>query len=406
MGLTFSQKMGRILAGILSIFGGIVVGEGEKNWTLSLPTSLLSPIKRGELQLENKRGRAQSQLQKWQWIAPITLSYSLNRTDQTGVQKYRLFSVQMNQPVFQSGAIYYSIKGGEKQGELSTLSVEKTRRQLIEQALELAIDYRITQLQLKISQLNLENNKIDVGRKREQFLAGVGDSGFLNNAIIKLNQEKVNLLQLKNQLVELRENFQKISTLDIEKVKIPQFRLVPRREYLHRNLERKIAETTAQLNYDLYRQQLGKSLFSVNFIGSWNRIHQTAPFPMEDSYYTAGIAITIPLAPANYFGVEEQKLAYLKSRLEAIDKKRELTRQYNSLLNRYRNLQRELKIYRENEEVYRRLVASTRESIKAGNATPSDLKTILNSLKISQLQQKVTYWKGQKILLQLNYLLQ
>jgi outer membrane protein TolC len=416
-----NQRQGRLIIGIMGLFlltyGGKVWGENgniasshwEVNSTLfpsSSFSSLLTPLKNRQLQLEKRAGEAKSKKDKWQWVAPVTLSYSYNRNSQFGVQKYRLFTIQINQPIFKSGAIYYSIKMGNLERRLNRLSVEKKRRELIKEAIGLAIDYKITQLQLRISQLNIENDKIDVTRKREQFLAGVSDSSFLNNAILKLNQEKLNFLQLKTQLTQLRENFQKISQLKIEKVPLPHFRLVSKASYLNRNLEYKVTALNSQVNYDLYRQQLGNSLFSINFTASWNWLHQTEPAPLKDTYTIVGIGISIPLSPSNYFGIEEQKLNYIKSRLEAIDKKRELEHQYNLLLGEYKNLQREVEIYKENEKVYRKLVATTRDSIRAGNATPSDLKTIENSLKISQLQQKIVYWKMQKLLLQMDYLLE
>jgi outer membrane protein TolC len=68
-----------------------------------------------------------------------------------------------------------------------------------------------------------------------------------------------------------------------------------------------------------------------------------------------------------------------------------------------RELDGELKIYKENEKLYRDLVKSTEDGIKSGTNTQLDLEMMKNSYRIALLQQKIVDLKRQKVLLELDY---
>jgi outer membrane protein TolC len=342
---------------------------------------------------------------QWSWFNPITLSWSWNRSTQFGEQLYYLYSIQLNQPIFQSGAIYYSIKKGALQRRLGELNYRKSRAQLVKEALSTLLEYRLTELQLQIAELQLANDQIDLQRKREQFRAGVGDGGLLNRAGLRVNQDRLDILNLRQKLAQLKEQFQTISDLPIEEAPLPNFRLIPEEQFVEQNLEYKIAQLNSDLNYATYREQLGKSLLSVNLVGNWSWMEQFTPIQTTDSYYTVGIQIKLPLAPAAYFGVESRKASYLKSKLGLLDQKRQLRHQYQILLTQYRVLKQKEEVYRQNLHLYRQLVEDAKEGVKGGTSTQLDLETMENSFKIAKLQLEGVQYQLQQVLLEMNYLL-
>ncbi|MEO1942247.1 MAG: TolC family protein, partial [Campylobacterales bacterium] len=219
------------------------------------------------------------------------------------------------------------------------------------------------------------------------------------------NQDRLDILNLRQKLAQLKEQFQTISDLPIEKAPLPNFQFIPEKRFVERNLEYKIAQLNSDLSYANYREQLGKSLLSVNLIGSWSWMEQFTPTPTTDSYYTVGIQVKLPLAPAAYFGVESQKASYLKSKLQLLDQKRQLYHQYQILLTKYRILKEKEGVYRQNLELYRQLVEDAKEGVKGGTGTELDLETMENSFKIAKLQLEGLFYQRQQVLLEMNYLL-
>ena len=376
---------------------GVAIGVGVA------VASVLTPVKEKGLTLQRQAEQAGAKAVKWGWIAPITLNYSVSRTDQTGIIRTKTFEVEVNQPIFRGGAIYYSLKYGSDASHLSDLNYFQNRASLVKQAIGLILDYRITLLNLQIARLQLQNAKIDVQKKRADYLAGVGDSGLLNNAILQKNQAQLQILTLRQQLEQLREQFETISNLDIATAPLPRFKLVEKREFVHQNYNYLIAKAQSRVNYDQYRQQLGNLLPSINLMGSYTRIRQVEPFTTSDGYYQVGVGVVWQFGPATYYQTEQAKLNYFKSRLALSDTRRQLDHTYRQLMAQLRELDGELKIYKENEKLYRDLVKSTEDGIKSGTNTQLDLEMMKNSYRIALLQQKIVDLKRQKVLLELDY---
>ena len=55
-------------------------------------------------------------------------------------------TININQPIFKSGAIYYSIKYAANSKAYNLLNIKLNRRELIKNALDIAYDYKITKI--------------------------------------------------------------------------------------------------------------------------------------------------------------------------------------------------------------------------------------------------------------------
>jgi outer membrane protein len=283
------------------------------------------------------------------------------------------------------------------------------KRELIKNALDLAIDYKITKINKSIIMFNIRNSEIDIKKKKESFLNGVGDSTLLNDAVLKLNSLKLNLADIDLTLFKLKKNFEKISSLDIETVNLPNFNLIEKKYYVNNNLELLSKKTETKVKKDLYKMNLGNNLLSLNFFANYNVVKndykQNLPNLDESTYnyYNLGISLNVPLRFNALNSIEESKINYLKSRIELEDKKNELGKVYESYLKEIQNINMKIKIYKENIKIYDSLIASTKDAIKGGEATPLDLEIMQNSQKTSYLNLKILQLQKQKILLNLYY---
>jgi phage-related minor tail protein len=86
------------------------------------------------------------------------------------------------------------------------------------------------------------------------------------------------------------------------------------------------------------------------------------------------------------------------------DKKRELSNIFERTLKDISYMKKKIKIYNQNIKIYDNLIASTKESIKAGSATNYDLKILQNSKTTLILNKQIIELKIEKMLLNLYYL--
>ncbi|WP_024790107.1 TolC family protein [Lebetimonas sp. JH292] len=371
--------------------------------------NLLNNLKNREFDYEKNYSIENSKDLSKSWMSPVNFSYSINKTNLNPKRVSKNFSISVNQPIFKSGAIYYSIKYAKNLKNLNLINIELKKRELVKQALELAIDYKINLINKNIIKLNIKNTKIDIKKKKEAFLNGVGDSTLLNDAVLKLNSLKLNLVDIDLALFKLKKNFEKISNLDITKVNLPKLKLICKNDYVNKNLEISSERYNIKIQKDLYKMNVGNTLLSLNINGNYNIVKNSYKenLPTLDestyNYYNIGISLNWPFNFNALNKIQKSKINYLKSRIELNDKKNELSKDYAVLLKEIKIIDQKIKIYKENIKIYDSLIASTKDAIKGGDATGLDLDIMENSQKTSLLNIKILNLQKQKILLELFY---
>ncbi len=370
-----------------------------------LNASILSDLKQKELELDKQKSLKDAIETKRSWINPLILKYTYQKDNTQGFQTTtQIYSLSINQPIFKSGAIYYSIKYANKLKNYNLENIEMKKRKLIKQAYDLVFDYNILKLKRFIILKNIENAKIDLNRKKEEFLNGIRDSSDLDNAIIKLNNLKLSLADIDYQMSQIKYNFANLSSLNIQKVKLPKLKLISKDKYLNENIEINSQKTLRKIKNYLYKMQIGNQLLTISFNGSINHKNFKNRFISDtQNYYTAGVSVSIPLDINSKTKIQKTKIDYLKSNLLLQDKKIELINQYKTIISKISSLKNKIKIYKDNVKVYDNLLNSTIDSIKAGNATKLDLKTLENSKFVNILNIRILNLQIQKELLNLYY---
>ena len=373
--------------------------------------SILSNLQRQKLNLEKKYTIQDSKETKKSWINPIIFQYSISEDNSLHTLKTitQNFVVTLNQPIFKSGAIYYSIKYANDNKNYSLKELELKKRSLIKEALSLAIDYKINFLNEEILKLNMDNARIDVKRKKEQYQNGTLDLSFLNNAIIALNSLKLSMEDLKINALNLNYSFKNISDMNIKDVNTSLFKIVSFNKYINANIELNALEKESKINKDLYKMQIGNTLFSIFVNASYN-VQKTAYSKNipgfkdnTNNFYSVGVGISFPFDFSAPEKLQKAKINYLNSKLDILQKKRELKNSFQNTLQQIRYIQNKIKIYKENIKLYNSLIATTKDSIKAGNATVDDLKTLQNTKETNLINIKILKLQIQKLLLNLYY---
>ena len=383
----------------LLVITSIYAGELDK---------LLSSLKLETLQLKLNQNSNESKKLEYSWINPIIVNYGHTTTDQFGkTLTNRSLSVSVDQPIFKSGGIWYAIKYAKATKRVGELGVELQKRALIKQVISTLFNLKKIEYQIQKQKLLIENDRIDIERKKEQFLSGELDSSFLDQAILKKNQDMINLYTLQDTKAKLKSNFKNLSDLEPNSVNLPRFKLIKRDDYIKNNIH--LALTKEQIVQKDYFNTMtwARYMPSISLQASYVKPYEfgsvfVAPsLNVLNSYHTYGFRISLPIEISSYHNIQSTKADYLKAKIELLDKKREAQNEYSSILERLRIVDNKLKLAIDDEKLYTSLVESTKEKVKIGEMTLYDLKTLENSKMIRQIDQKIFDLDKQLILLDL-----
>lgn len=337
---------------------------------------------------------AQSNTLENSWINPIMLQYRknfskqfTNRTIQTGS-----FTVGIDQPIFRSGGIYYAIKYAQALRGANALDIKIKKRETIGNAVKFLFEMKKTKLEKKKLRLLIKNDAIDIRQKRESYNAGLIDSSFLDQAILKKNQDETKLLELDSSLLGLEQKFSLLSDKDPEKLKLPTLKLISVEHYKGDNLE--LARDKLRAREKGYNSKItwAKYLPTISVQTRYTNEDLNPLFPVpgiQGKYFTYGFTISMPLNINMFSDIESSKVEHLKAQTEVIERKHTIDEEYKLVKNKLKIIDKKIALSKKDVQLYHRLYQTTKNLVSAGEKTKYDAKLMHNSLEVRQLDQKI-----------------
>ncbi len=340
------------------------------------------------------------------WINPIMLRYNQNHSTQFPGQTIKTgnYAVSIDQPIFRSGGIYYAIKYAGAYRSANRTDIVLKRRQMIGDAVSILFQLKKNKLQQQKMKLQIANDKIDIRQKRDSYNAGLLDSSFLDQAILKKSQDEANLLELKLNLLELKQRFSLLSDKKPEKLKVPRLKLISKKNYRRENLELKRDTLLAEESEYQKHMTIAKYLPVVSLQGQYtdgdlNPLWATGG--IKERYYNYGFSVSMPIDINAYADIESSKVARLRAATQVLDRKKTVNEEYDWIKNSLGILDRKIVLARKDEKVYASLYKLTKNLAQAGEKTSLDVAVMKNSREIRKLDQKIYYIDKQIQLLKL-----
>ncbi len=390
----------------LSLLSNIVIASDD-NLTLE---SYLSSLKQRTFSLDYTKTDAEYLKFRDSWISPVQMSYSYNKSapydnEQTSMNA----AISIDQPIFKFGGIYFGIKYAQFSYDANNLTIEQQKRSLIKQAVSLLMQIKRTELQIDRQHLQIDNSRINLEQKREQYINGQLDSGFLNNAIIEKNIVTQALYDLETAKESLVSNFQSISDSDYRSKTIPHLDYLEKEAFLERNIDIKLRQSSIKRDYYQKNMTMAKYFPTISLNGSykWDRSENFqfgntgAGYSGETKYYSYGFRASMPLDINTFRDIESTQADYLKSKVLLDDTKRSLQALFEKVSHNLKNIDKKIGLARENQELYQTLVHDTEILYKSGYKTAYDLQNMQNSLKIEKINIQMYYYDKQLELLEL-----
>ncbi len=376
-----------LLIVLFLLFSGNIFAE-EKNVKLE---AYISKNKKDLFSYDYKKIDMETLKLRDSWIAPIKLNYSYNKTNPRDIeQTLRSTSIKMDQSIFQSGGIYYGIKFAEASKVYSNYSVDVQKRKLVKDAISLLMQIKQMDLKIKRQKLQIENSEIKLEQKKEQYLNGQLDSGFLDNAIIERNLVIQTLYDIQTNKQRLVSKFKAISDINYENADIPYLKILDKDKFLKYNIVINMSKSEIEKNRYAKDMVVSKYLPHLSFVAgyNWDKT-ESQQLVDKDEYYNYGLRVSVPLDINTFRDVEVSKLDYLKSQTLITDKKRELLAIYEQVMQNIENYDKKKTLSIENRDIYEKLLLDTKELFKAGYKTEYDVGLLENSVEIQKIDLKI-----------------
>lgn len=368
-----------------------------KEQSINLDT-YISENKKEQFSYDYEKVEAESSKLRDSWIAPLRLNYSYSESNPyDNDQTQQSASIKMDQPIFQSGGIYYGIKFAQASEKYSNLSVDVAKRKLVKDAISLLMQIKQTSLRVKRQELQIKNSEISLEQKKEQYLSGQLDSGFLDNAIIERNFVIQALYDIQTSRERLVSKFQALSDMDYKSAVIPQLELLDEEQFLKYNIILSMSESEIQKSRYNKNVTISKYLPRVSLTAGYNwqeSENQKFTPGMEGvtnktEYHDYGIKATIPLDINTFRDIESSKVDYLKSKVVREDRVVQLKAIFEQVMQNIGNFEKKKLLSLENKDIYSKLLADTKDLFNSGYKTQYDVDLLSNSVTIQEIDFKI-----------------
>lgn len=330
------------------------------------------------------------------WINPIRLQYSKNYSTRFGKKTIGTgtFSVTIDQPIFRSGGIYFAIKYSDALRHANASDLTLQKRKLIGDAVSILFNLKKTKLEQKKMRLLIKNDTIDIRQKRDSYEAGLLDSSFLDQAILKKSQDEASLLEMELRLLELKQRFSLLSDKNPEELKLPTLKLMSKKHYTRENLDLKTDKLRAKVSNYNEKITWAKYLPTVSLQGQYidgdlNPLFIGPGSSLQEKYYNYGFSVSMPLDVNAFIDVEASKVEKLRAAAQVLDRQETVKEEYQWIYNSLIVLDKKIALAKQDEKVYQNLFRVTKNLANAGEKTSLDTEIMNNSLQIRKLDQKI-----------------
>lgn len=328
------------------------------------------------------------------WINPVLLRY--NKTYSTQFRDINdirdNYSIQIDQPIFRSGGIYYGIKYADVLGRANATEIRLQKRAMVGDAVSILFQLKKNKLEQKKMRYLIKNDEIDIHQKRDSYDSGLLDSSFLNQAILKKSQDEASLLELELRVLEFQQRFSLLSDKNPKRLTLPTLKMISKERYTKDNLSLKKEQLRAeQADYNIGVTK-AKYLPKVSLTGQYINGDLNPLFAspnIQEQYYNYGFSISMPLDVNIFNDLESAKVAKLQQSVKVLDTKAQIKEEHKWIGNSLKILDKKILLAKKDADIYQNLLTLTQNLVEAGEKTVLDTDIMKNSIKIRKLDQKI-----------------
>ena len=354
----------------------------------------ISKNKKEQFDFDYKKIESESSKLRDSWIAPLRVNYSYSKNNSYGTtQTQQTASIRMDQPIFQSGGIYYGIKFAEASKIYSNYSVDVAKRKIVKDAISLLMQIKQIDLKIQKQKLSIKNSEISLEQKKEQYINGQLSSGFLDNAILERNFLTQALYDIQTTKERVISKFEILSDMDYKKATIPHLESITKEQFLKNNIVLNMSKSEIEKNRYNKNITLAKYLPRISLTAGYNwqssSVMGTSFVTPETDFYDYGIKAYIPIDINSFRDIESSRVDFLKSKVVRDDKLVQVNAIFEQVMQNIDNYEKKKMLSVENITLYKKLLSDTKILYDAGYKTSYDVDLLSNSVKIQEIDLKI-----------------
>jgi len=371
-------------------------------------SDILSDNKKLLFDYELQSNTVKSNILENSWINPIILQYRKNYSKQFTDKTFKTgsFTVGIDQPIFRSGGIYYAIKYAQALRGANEAEIKLKKRETVAQAVKILFDIKKLKLEKKKLAFLLKNDEIDIRQKRESYEAGFMDSSFLDQSLLKRNQDETKSLEIETSLMTLEQKFSILSDKNPHTLKLPKLKVISAEKYRGKNLE--LQRDRLRVEEKEYNSKItwAKYMPTVSLQARYtdedlNPLFARPGMGIEEQYFTYGFTVSMPLNINMFSDVEASQVEHLKAQTEVIERKSTIEKEYDLVQRKLSVIDKKITLSKKDAKLYKRLYITTKNLEKVGEKTSFDTALMKNSLEVKQLDKQIYSIEKQIVLLEL-----
>jgi len=365
--------------------------------------SLLNPYKK-EIQ---KQSEEEIELiydtEKYDWVSPVNVTATTTRSSES--DRTQKLGVSLSQDIYRFGGISYQMTYADTNRRYKLTDLKLANSTYYKTIYTAVLEIRKLKLQIAQAELTMKNKELDILIQKEKYKTGSGDITLLNSALMEKNTQMQSILMLKNSLVSARKELSVITPVDEKDIALPHVRLVSKEAFIRDNYEIKLSDLERQLQKD--KLDITKSNYyprvTLGAEAGYQKVENYGATQFDDSYYSIGVSVSVPIDFNARSTVEAQKVAYYKKALNRKDKEVEQAAVYKEAVENIRNYEKYKKLIRENIRLYNDILGSTEKGYKSGYKSGYDYEVLRNTDKIYKLDLAIYDMMIQQELVKIHY---
>lgn len=362
--------------------------------SIAFASDILKEEKKEILELKRQQTQESMNSLKNSWINPLNLSFTYSKqnvdSSLSPETTSKVGKISLNQDLFRSGGIFYAVQNANAQKDLALTQIDMQDQLMNVGAYSLLAKLKKTDLQVRIMRLGIKNAQLDIDRKREQFMAGLTDVSFLNNAIISKTSNENKLLELLNAKEALLVSFKELSDKNYKHISLPKLTIPSKKDYLQNNLGLRVQEHTTKLKDSTKKLVRSSYLLRLSVNADYTKGEfERNNVENDDSFYGYAITLSMPLSINTFKDIEASKLDALVAQNELALLKEQENIDYDRLILDLKRIDKKIKLTNKDVELYDALLKQTNEQVQAGLKTSTDLEIMQNSRKMRIIDKEI-----------------
>lgn len=353
----------------------------------------LSDQKQELLRLKREQVKEQTETGKTGWISPLQLSLTYDKTkDAINAEgETKGAAVGLNQDVFRSGGIFYSVEQAEASGRAGLLAVDREEAEYLKQLYTLKAQVERDTLKLHQSELTLKNRDIDLMITRAKYKAGSADISELNRVTLDRDNARTDVIIVKNSLRSESFELKKLlGTRPVEGVALPDFPLLSKMAYLAGNLELLRYDAQSAADEASWKVTRAAYLPTLTLDAAYGYTDYNGErIDYEGNRYNYGATLSMPLDVNSRGTIEASRLQALQTAVARTDRRMELEQEYDMRYATIGDYEEKIGVAQEMIAMYDELYRFTKDQVTAGYKSSYDLESLGNSVQIQKLEKQI-----------------